>query len=87
MYCSRNRVYTIASRNDRLPIFSVYQLGRGSEPVMVVGRTFPLSRVNMAFFADLAARRQTTRAAVLGEIAGDEEFTVARASAATTSPA
>src|SRR3972149_9285961 len=28
---------TIASRNVRAPRFSVYQAGRGSEPVMVVG--------------------------------------------------
>ena len=32
---------TIASRNDRVPRFSVYQLGRGSEPVIVVGSIFP----------------------------------------------
>src|SRR6188472_2569335 len=36
-YCSRKREVTIASRNDRVPRFSVYQLGRGSDPVMVVG--------------------------------------------------
>src|SRR5688572_32466148 len=40
-YCSRNRDSTIASRNERVPRFSVYQLGRGSEPVMVVGMIFP----------------------------------------------
>ena len=36
-YCSRKRLVTIASRNDRMPRFSVYQLGRGSDPVIVVG--------------------------------------------------
>src|SRR5688572_8689329 len=41
-YCSRNREITIASRNDRFPRFSVYQLGRGSEPVIVVGMTTSL---------------------------------------------
>src|SRR5688572_7773391 len=40
-YCSRNRDSTIASRNDLIPRFSVYQLGRGSEPVIVVGRIVP----------------------------------------------
>src|SRR6188474_601513 len=40
-YCSRNRDSTIASRNERVLRFSVYQLGRGSEPVMVVGMIFP----------------------------------------------
>jgi hypothetical protein len=32
---------TIASRNDFVPRFSVYQLGRGSEPVIVVGSVIP----------------------------------------------
>jgi hypothetical protein len=32
---------TIASRNDFVPKFSVYQLGRGSEPVTVVGKVIP----------------------------------------------
>src|SRR5579872_1572977 len=36
-YCSRNRLVTIASKNERVPRFSVYQLGRGREPVTVVG--------------------------------------------------
>src|ERR1700690_3894523 len=36
-YCSRNWLFTIASRKLRDPRFCVYQLGRGSEPVMVVG--------------------------------------------------
>jgi hypothetical protein len=46
-YCSRNRVITIASRNDRFPRFSVYQLGRGSEPVIVVGSIFPAVALSM----------------------------------------
>src|SRR5215471_11786155 len=33
---------TIASRKVREPRFSVYQLGLGSEPMMVVGSTRPL---------------------------------------------
>src|SRR6478672_12723292 len=41
-YCSRNRRDTIASRKCRVPRFSVYQLGRGSEPVIVVGRMMSL---------------------------------------------
>src|SRR4029077_19313946 len=40
-YCSRNRLITIASRNDLRPRFSVYQLGRGSEPVIVVASILP----------------------------------------------
>src|SRR5262245_44096669 len=40
-YCSRKRDVTIASRNERVPRFSVYQLGRGSEPVIVVGSISP----------------------------------------------
>src|SRR5674476_1645913 len=36
-YCSRNWLFTMASRKLRAPRFCVYQLGRGSEPVMVVG--------------------------------------------------
>src|ERR1051326_6938321 len=40
-YCSRKRLSTIASRNDLIPRFSVYQLGRGSDPVIVVGNPLP----------------------------------------------
>src|SRR5688572_18509606 len=40
-YCSRNRDVTIASRKLRVPRFSVYQLGRGNDPVIVVGSSFP----------------------------------------------
>ena len=36
--CSRNRASASASRNGRAPTFSVYQLGRGIDPVIVVGR-------------------------------------------------
>ena len=46
-YCSRNRDVTIASRNDRVPRFSVYQLGRGNDPVIVVGNIFPAVAFNM----------------------------------------
>src|SRR6187549_3760665 len=46
-YCSRNRDVTIASRNDRVPRFSVYQLGRGNDPVIVVGSIFPAVAFNM----------------------------------------
>src|SRR5687767_8169238 len=49
-YCSRNRDSTIASRNDRVPRFSVYQLGRGSEPVIVVGSMIPAVAFNMYRF-------------------------------------
>src|SRR5688500_4373600 len=49
-YCSRNRDVTIASRNDRVPRFSVYQLGRGSEPVIVVGSVIPAVAFNMSQF-------------------------------------
>src|SRR4029453_16010567 len=46
-YCSRKRDVTIASRKDRVPRFSVYQLGLGSDPVMVVGRSFPAVAFSM----------------------------------------
>src|SRR5437667_5093373 len=42
VYCSRNLLFAIASTNDLVPRFSVYQLGRGSEPMIVVGKIFPL---------------------------------------------
>jgi hypothetical protein len=35
------------------PRFSVYQLGRGSEPVMVVGRIFPAVAFNMIVFSSV----------------------------------
>jgi hypothetical protein len=40
-YWSRNSMSTIASRNARVPRFSVYQRGRGSDPMTVAGSTFP----------------------------------------------
>ena len=46
-YCSRNRDVTIASRNDRVPRFSVYQLGRGNDPVIVVGSSVPAVAFNI----------------------------------------
>src|SRR5262245_14260295 len=46
-YCSRNRDVTIASKNDRVPRFSVYQLGRGNDPVIVVGNIFPAVAFNI----------------------------------------
>src|SRR3954468_4894251 len=46
-YCSRKRRDTIASRKCRVPRFSVYQLGRGSEPVIVVGRMMSLVARNI----------------------------------------
>src|SRR3954449_657341 len=36
-YCSRKRELTIASRKLWQPMFAVYQLGRGSEPMIEVG--------------------------------------------------
>src|SRR5215467_11841287 len=50
-YCSRNFVVTIASRNDRVPRFSVYQLGRGSDPITVVGSTLPAVALNIPKFS------------------------------------
>ena len=46
---------TIASRNDFSCRFSVYQLGRGSEPVIVVGITSPAVAFNM--IQSLSTRR------------------------------
>src|SRR5215207_5347684 len=37
VYCSRNRASAIASLNGRAARFSVYHVGRGSDPVMVAG--------------------------------------------------
>src|SRR5499427_2220019 len=47
-YCSRNWLFTIASRKLREPRFWVYQLGRGSEPVIVVGSMISLVARSMA---------------------------------------
>src|SRR5689334_24028342 len=49
-YCSRNRLITIASRNDLIPRFSVYQLGRGSDPVIVVASILPAVALIMSGF-------------------------------------
>src|SRR4030095_1401035 len=46
-YCSRNRDVTIASRKLLVPRFSVYQLGRGNDPVIVVGSIFPAVAFNI----------------------------------------
>src|SRR5882672_5149087 len=46
-YCSRKRLITIASRKDLRPRFSVYQLGRGNDPVTVVGSTLPAVAFNI----------------------------------------
>src|SRR5579862_8800 len=51
VYCSRNLLLAIASTNDRVPRFSVYQLGRGSEPIIVVGRILSLVARNIFFMA------------------------------------
>jgi hypothetical protein len=42
---------TIASRNERVPRFSVYQLGRGNDPVIVVGRTLSAVAFSMSPFS------------------------------------
>ena len=55
-YCSRKRRDTIASRKCRVPRFSVYQLGRGSEPVMVVGRMMSLVARYMEVLPDFLLR-------------------------------
>src|SRR5215831_3754871 len=46
-YCSRKPRLTMASRKCRVPRFSVYQLGRGSEPVIVVGNMMSLVARNI----------------------------------------
>src|SRR5580765_1540996 len=56
-YCSRNRLITIASRNDLSPRFSVYQLGRGSDPVIVVGNTVPAVAFNIGRVSSGSAPR------------------------------
>src|SRR5262245_60807850 len=49
---------TIASRNDFVPRFSVYQLGRRSEPVIVVGRVIP----DVAVYMTPSRRQRVPRA-------------------------
>src|SRR5687767_13803366 len=65
-YCSRKREITIASRNDLVPRFSVYQLGRGKDPVMVVGKTFPAVAFSMIAFVLLNCVRYAQNSAVCG---------------------
>src|SRR6187401_326885 len=60
-YCSRKRDVTIASRNDRVPRFSVYQLGLGSDPVIVVGRSFPAVAFSMRVSPSGEFRHQTVQ--------------------------
>src|SRR5678816_3362302 len=60
-YCSRKRDVTIASRNDRVPRFSVYQLGLGSDPVMVVGSSFPAVAFSMRVSPSGEIRHQTVQ--------------------------
>mgnify|MGYP003292022389 CR=1 FL=1 len=54
---------TMASRNDLVTRFSVYQLGRGNDPVIVVGSTFPAVALSMIAFVLLVvfARRRLRR--------------------------
>src|SRR4051794_25145040 len=62
-YCSRNRLITIASRNDFNPRFSVYQLGRGNDPVIVVASSLPavaLIMMSVLRCANLAAATDRT---------------------------
>src|SRR5882762_4744704 len=56
-YCSRKRLMTIASRNDLSPRFSVYQLGRGNDPVTVVGSSWPA----VAFNIECVSSYETTK--------------------------
>src|SRR5262244_3795428 len=60
-YCSRKRDVTIASRNDRVPRFSVYQLGLGSDPVIVVGKSFPAVAFSMRVSPSGEFRHQTVQ--------------------------
>src|ERR1700733_14878227 len=46
-YCSRQRALTIASRKLRLPSCAVCQAGRGSEPMIEVGRTLSADALYM----------------------------------------
>ena len=61
----RKRRDTIASRKCRVPRFSVYQLGRGSEPVIVVGRMISLVARYIAVFLPVVScsRSQDKRTA------------------------
>src|SRR6266496_4252190 len=46
----------MASRNERLPRFSVYQLGRGDEPTTVVGSNFPAVAFSMTTGSSLGVK-------------------------------
>src|SRR3989442_14938692 len=63
-YCSRKRLITIASRNDLRPRFSVYQLGRGSEPVIVVGSTLPAVALSIWFVLARKGKRRSYQTAL-----------------------
>src|SRR5437660_1984794 len=75
-YCSRKRLITIASRNDLIPRFSVYQLGRGSDPVIVVGSSLPavafsIARVSLGKIAETDDQR---RAAEIAELRREDRY-------------
>src|SRR3984893_10158884 len=47
-YCSRKRELTIASRKLNRPSATVYQWGRGSDPIIEVGSTILADPLNIA---------------------------------------
>jgi hypothetical protein len=51
---------TIASRNELLPRVSVYQLGRGREPMIVVGRILSAEALNIDLNVSLRDIRRRT---------------------------
>src|SRR5262245_57101239 len=52
-YCSRNRELTIAARKLRRPSAAVYQCGRGSDPMIEVGRTTLAEPLNIVWTSRL----------------------------------
>src|SRR5947207_5887134 len=66
-YCSRNRLITIASRNALIPKFSVYQLGRGSDPVIVVGNILPAVAFSIVEVSNNARSRRARQQQILSE--------------------
>src|SRR3954447_3584252 len=48
-YCSRYRELTMASRKLREPSTAVYQFGRGSEPMIEVGRAIPADALYIVY--------------------------------------
>src|SRR5262245_43726167 len=50
-YCSRYRELTLTSRKPFGPCTAVYQAGRGSEPMMEVGRAIPADALYIVFLA------------------------------------